>query len=392
VTVTLSGTATGCPNPVYQFWIQPPGGAWSILQGYSSSATATWNTTGQPPGVYLFDVWAKQSGSSASWEAHVSPNPSYTLQAPPPPPTCTAVTWNAPSPASPQAAGVTVTLSGTASGCPNPVYQFWIQPPGGAWSILQGYSSSATATWNTAGQPAGTYLFDVWAKQSGSSATWEAHVSPNPTYTLSAPPPPPTCTAVTWNAPSPASPQAPGTTVTFSGTAAGCPNPVYQFWVQPPGGAWTILQAYSASSSATWNTTGLAIGTYLFDVWAKQSGSSASWEAHVSPNPTYTLQTGPPCTASTLTFTPASPQARGTQVNLTGSASGCPNPVYEFWIQAPGGAWTILQAYSSSSSATWNTTGLAAGTYLFDVWVKQSGSSADWEAHISPNPTFTVSP
>jgi len=59
-------------------------------------------------------------------------------------------------------------------------------------------------------------------------------------------------------------------------------------------------------------------------------------------------------------------------------------------IQAPGGAWTILQAYSSTDNVTWNTTGLPAGTYLFDVWVKQSGSSASWEAHISPNPTFTL--
>ncbi len=184
---------------------------------------------------------------------------------------------------------MTVTFSGTATGCPNPVYEFWVQPPGGTWSILQAYSSSSSALWNTAGQPAGIYLFDVWAKQSGSSASWEAHVSPNPTYTLQAPPPPPTCTAVTWNAPSPASPQAPGTTVTFSGTATGCPNPVYQFWIQPPGGSWTILQAYSSSSTVTWNTAGQATGTYLFDVWVKQSGSSADWQAHISPNPTFTL-------------------------------------------------------------------------------------------------------
>src|SRR5207302_10340007 len=104
------------------------------------------------------------------------------------------------------------------------------------------------------------------------------------------PPPPPTpCTSVSWSAPSPASPQAPGAQVTLSSSASSCPNPQYEFWIQPPGGSWTILQAYSTSSTAPWNTTGLATGTYLFDVWVKQSGSSASWEAHISPNPTYTL-------------------------------------------------------------------------------------------------------
>jgi hypothetical protein len=86
------------------------------------------------------------------------------------------------------------------------------------------------------------------------------------------PPPPPPCSSVTWNAPTPASPQNPGAQVTLSATASGCPNPVYQFWVQPPGGTWAILQAYSSASTAAWNTTGLATGTYLFDAWARQSG------------------------------------------------------------------------------------------------------------------------
>ncbi|HKW69158.1 MAG TPA: hypothetical protein VJP81_01115, partial [Candidatus Dormibacteraeota bacterium] len=44
--------------------------------------------------------------------------------------------------------------------------------------------------------------------------------------------PPPVCASVAWNALSPASPSAPGTQVTLSATASGCPNPLYQFWYQ----------------------------------------------------------------------------------------------------------------------------------------------------------------
>jgi hypothetical protein len=198
---------------------------------------------------------------------------------------------------------------------------------------------------------------------------------------------------VTWNAPSPPSPQQPGTPVTFSATASGCPNPQYEFWVQAPGGPWTILQAYGAASSATWNTTGLATGTYYFDAQVRQSGSGAGFEAHLSPNPSYVLQAGPPCTSVAWNApNPASPQKAGTSVTFSATAAGCPNPIYEFWIQAPGGSWTILQAYSASTTATWNTTGLAPGIYYFDVHVKQSGSSADWESHLAPNPTYTLSP
>src|SRR3989442_1293784 len=324
VQVAVKGTAAGCSSPVYQFWVQPPGGAWTILQTYSASSTATWSTAGQPTGTYLFDIWAKQSGSTASWEAHISPNPTYTLQTGAP---CSAVTL-AFNPAAPQTAGVPVTLTGAATGCPNPQYEFWVQPPGGAWSVLQSYSANATATWNTTGLAGGTYVFDAWARQSGSTADWEAHVSPNPTYALQAPV---GCTALTWNAPGPASPQAPGTQVTLSASSTGWPDPAYQFWIQPPGGSWTILQAYSTSATAKWDTTGLATGAYVFDVWAKQSGSAASWEAHLAPNPSYTLQTGATCTAVTWNAAnPASPQAPGTQVSLGGTAATCPNPQYQF--------------------------------------------------------------
>jgi hypothetical protein len=387
--VTFSAGASGCPNPVYQFWVQPPGGAWTILKAYSSASSVAWNTTGLPAGTYSFDAWAKQSGSTASWEAHLVPNPTYTLQNPSPPP-CTSVAWNPPSPAAPSAPGALVTLSGTATGCSSPQYQFWIQPPGGGWTVLQAYGSASSASWNTTGQVTGTYYFDIWVRQSGSSAAWESHLVPNPSYTLQTGSP---CTLVTWNAPSPSSPQKPGTSVTFSATAGGCPNPQYEFWVQAPGGSWTVLQAYGSASSATWSTTGLATGTYNFDAHVRQAGSGASFEAHLSPSPTYTLQAGPPCTSVTWNApSPASPQPPGTAVTLSAGASGCPNALYEFWIQAPGGAWTILQAYGPNATATWNTAGLPAGTYYFDVWVKQSGSSANWEAHLAPNPTFTLGP
>jgi len=379
--VTFTASAAGCSSPSYEFWIQPPGGAWQVLQAYSSTSSATWNTSGQPSGTYLLDVWARQSGSSAAWEAHISPNPTYTLQAQP----CTGVTMTA-SPASPQLAGPSVTFSATATGCSAPTYEFWIQPPGGAWQVLQAYSAQATATWNTSGQPSGTYQLDVWVKQSGSSAAWEAHISPNPTYTIQAPPP---CTGVTMTA-APASPQVAGAVVTFAAAATGCSTPTYQFWVLPPGGAWQILQAYSPSSTATWRTDGQPAGTWLLDVWVRQSGSGASWEAHISPNPSYVLQPAPPCTGVTMTASPASPQTQGAAVTFSATATGCSLPTYEFWVQPPGGAWQILQAYSSSSTATWNTAGQPAGTWSLDVWVRQSGSGASWETHLSSNPTYTL--
>ncbi len=383
--VKFTGTATGCPNPTYEFWLLPPGGAWSIAQAYSPSNTWTWNTTGLAPGTYLLDVYARDASSSAAYDAHISPNPSYTLQASVTP--CTAVSETA-SPPAPQASGTSVKFTATATGCPNPAYEFWLLPPGGAWSTVQAYSSSGSWTWNTTGLAAGTYTLDVYARDASSTAAYDAHISPSPTYVLQAAVT--QCAAVSESA-SPVSPQPPGTTVNFTAAATGCPSPTYEFWLLPPGGAWSVVQAYGSSNTWSWSTSGIGSGTYTIDVYARDASSTAAYDAHISPNPTYTLQSAA-CTAVSETAAPASPQPPGTSVKFTATATGCPAPTYEFWLLAPGGAWSIVQAYSTSGTWTWNTSGLPGGTYLLDVYARQSGSTASYEAHISPNPTYRIAP
>src|SRR5260370_26788968 len=96
------------------------------------------------------------------------------------------------------------------------------------------------------------------------------------------------------------------------------------------------------------------------------------------------------CTSVTASAAPASPQAPGTAVTFTGVASGCGStPLYQFWILPPGSStWTIAQAYSSSATFNWTTTGLAAGLYHFSVWVRDSSSSGDpYSTRLNNHPT-----
>ena len=52
------------------------------------------------------------------------------------------------------------------------------------------------------------------------------------------------------------------------------------------------------------------------------------------------------------------------------------SPRYQFWTLAPGSTtWTIAQAYSSTASFSWNTTGKVAGTYHYTVWARESAST-----------------
>ncbi len=171
--VTITGRASGCPNPLYEFWMRPQGSStWQLVQGYSTSPTYRWNTSGAPAGTDYFGVWARDATSNAASDAYAAAQ--YTVYSP-----CSSVSASF-APASPVAhgSGAKVTITGRASGCPNPLYEFWMRPQGSStWQLVQGYSTSPTYRWNTNGAPAGTDYFGVWARDATSNAASDAHSS-----------------------------------------------------------------------------------------------------------------------------------------------------------------------------------------------------------------------
>ena len=303
---------------------------------------------------------------------------------------CTALTASA-APLSPSTPGTAVTFTGSASGCTNPLYQFWTLAPGSStWIVAKAYSTSATFQWNTSGLAFGTYRYSVWARDAGSAGTnsnglgsYDAFV-PGTAYTLAST----ACTSATASA-APASSVATGTAVTFTAVASGCPNPRYQFWVLAPGSTtWQVGQAYSTSATYSWTTLGLPAGTYRYSVWVRDAGSSGSYDAYF-PGTAYTLTTTT-CTSASASTAPVSPQVAGTTVSMTGVAAGCPDPRYQFWVLAPGSStWQVAQAYSSTATFSWSTSGLAAGTYRYSVWVRDAGSTSSYDAFF-PGTTYAL--
>src|SRR5439155_1475959 len=187
---------------------------------------------------------------------------------------------------------------------------------------------------------------------------------------------------------SPASPRPYGTTVQFTATSTGCPNPLYQFWVQLPGQtAWNLGQDYSSSATFSWSSNAQVIGRYYFLVLARDSSSPGDHTDYLGTYDTFTTTTftvTPAACASVIeSAAPASPQASGTPVTFTATASGCPNPNprYQFVMRpASQTSWQILRTYSTSATYSWNSTGAAAGTVYFGVWVKDAGSPAAYDA------------
>src|SRR5258708_26984995 len=199
--------------------------------------------------------------------------------------------------------------------------------------MVQDYSSTSTYSW-TSTATAGGYYLGVHARELGSSAAFESLTSIPHTLTSRA------CPAVNASA-APASPQAPGTAVTFTGVASTCPSPLYQFWILTPGSsAWTIAQAYSVMATFNWSTTGQTGGLYRFSVWARDSSSTGTScnslgcnDAFVPIN--YSLPSTA-CTSVTASASPPSPQAPATALTFTGDPSGSgTTPLYQFCILPP---------------------------------------------------------
>jgi len=174
-------------------------------------------------------------------------------------------------------------------------------------------------------------------------------------------------------------PASPGGPIVLTGTTFACTNPMYRFWVAPPGGAWRIVQDYTAAMNMvgtfSWAPPAGARGTYRFEVDVRDASRSSVAYDRVA-NMSYTIGD---CIAAGISTSPASPSNPGTAVTLSGSAV-CPGtPAYRFWIRAPGGVWKIVQDYSSTSTYAW-TAGAAFGTYALEVDVRNAGSTLAYAA------------
>jgi hypothetical protein len=369
-TVTFTAAASGGRAP-YQFkWWVYDGTTWTPLQNWSTSATFTWRPTS--PGSYLVAVWGRNNGVTAD-ASQAMAQVAYTITNAPAP-QALAITSLTSSVASPQTSGTTVTFTAAATGGQAP-YQFkWWVHDGAAWTVAQNWSASATLTWRPT--TAGSYLVAVWGRNSGVEAdASQAMAQVAYTITTAPAPPAPQALAISSLTSNVASPQTSGTTVTFTAAATGGQAP-YQFkWWVHDGAAWTVAQNWSASATLAWRPT--TAGTYLVAVWGRNSGVEVD-ASQAMAQVTYTITTGAPIqplAITSFTSSVASPQAAGTTVTFSATATGGEAPHQFKWWVYDGSTWTPLQNWSTSATFTWRPT--SPGSYIVAVWVRNNGVRAD---------------
>ena len=282
------------------------------------------------------------------------------------------------TPASPVNAGTAVTATASATcggGAETPEYVFYRRSATGTWSIAQAYGASNVLNWDTTGAITGDYIIQAWARAVGSNAAYEGTSTAR---TMTVDNGSSSCYGTTLVG-APASPVTAGTGVEFTASSTCTPGATaeYKFYVRNTSGVWSVAQAYSASATLNWDTTGLTLGNYNNQVWTRAVGNVNTLDS--SKGTTYSVTT-PACSAITLlTPTPTTPGVAGEQITLTATAT-CPDTgEFQFWIRRPTNTWFNLGAYSISTSANWDTTGLDAGTYAVQAWVRRVGNVSTYD-------------
>jgi hypothetical protein len=285
--VIATATASGCPSsPRYEFWLRvSTSSTWQMVQPYGTLATYDWNTTGADVGTVYLGVHVKDATSPAAYDA-VASTPVTVTAAPPsvcsgPGITALPTAVNA----DPNPGGTHVIATATITTCTTtPRYEFWIRPASvSTWQLVQAYSALATYNWDSSGALPGVVYIGVHIKDanSTSSAGYDVVASTpvsvnasqclNPTIT----PVPATVVHSSSNGPH-----------VIATAAATCTNSArYEFWIRPASSpTWQLVQAYSASATYDWNTTGAAVGTVYIGVHVRDvnSVSSAGYDTVVS--------------------------------------------------------------------------------------------------------------
>jgi hypothetical protein len=266
----------------------------------------------------------------------------------------------------------TVTWTAAVAGGTGPLtYQFWRFDATSGWSLVQDYGFSNSYTWTPSLADAGEHALQVWVRNAGSSSTYDAWAGTGfftvgPTVTLT---------------PSEPGPIGAGSSVTYTASATGLRNPVFQFWRFDDESGWHLVQPYGSTSTYSWQSSPDDRGQHAVQVWASESMSHERYDAWTG-TALFSLVDPQPIVPSAPSSLSNLPAPAGLPLTFVAPAAGGIQPLeYQFWRFDSDIGWTKVQEYGSSSTYTWWTPGVRdVGSHALQVWVRSLGSTAPYEA------------
>ena len=185
-------------------------------------------------------------------------------------------------------------------------------------------------------------------------------------------------------APDVASPRAPGTTVTWTATAAGGEAPYQYQWVVFDGTTWNDATPWQSTNTFAW-TPVVASTAYQVAVRARSAWNSGAREA--SRAAAFTIM--PVVTSLDLAPSVAAPQGAGATVTWTASASGGQAPYQYQWAVYDGVTWTTMTSWSTVSTFAW-TPATADADYQVAVRARSAWNSGARE--MASSAAFAIMP
>ena len=354
VTMTASG---GKAPYTYKYEYGKAGGTYSTYKDYTSTSSVTIPTDSWSANTdYYIKVTVTDSDSKTfSYVSAVSLSPK-----PVPVPTITSV-----SVASSGKVGDKLKINCNASGGTSPLqYKFTYINSSNTETVIRDYGNSDNVTWNTAGLTAGNYTVKAIVKDSNNkTANQKATVS----LTVSTP----SITSFSVQSTAKA-----GEKIKLNCDAKdGTGTLQYKFTYIDSSNTETIIKDYSTSDSTTWDTTGLAEGSYTVKAIVKDGNSKI-----VSQKATIKISKAPTLSPTVSTDPNNATVVKGKDITFTvdshsdGTENYPPQPYkYKFeYKKSNAGSYSPLRAYGDSEKYKYNTKNLDAGDYVLKATVKDN--------------------
>ena len=178
-------------------------------------------------------------------------------------------------------------------------------------------------------------------------------------------------------------PTNPGQAVTLTASASPCDLPEYRYMLLAPGSStWVFKTAYTSSDTYIWNTVGAQPGVWQIGVWAREFGTTFRYNAYAIG--TFLIGVHY-CEGVELTADTASPVAAHTLVHVLVFATpiDCQAPMFKFFEMVPGSStWVVVADWGVISGAPrWDIEGASAGLYRWAVWVRDPGSTRNYDSY-----------
>jgi hypothetical protein len=280
---------------------------------------------------------------------------------------------------SPQVVGTTITFTAAATGGRSPYQYKWWLYNGTSWVVLRDWSTSSSHSW-TPTQAGSAYQIRVWVRDSTTTAD-VGTVNRSMPFTISSTISTTWALRITSLTANRTSPQAKGTSITFTVAASGGVSPHSFKWLIYDGTSWRVARNWGTSTNFTWTPTE-ASSRYRVGVWARDATTTAdvgsvnySVPFAISPlGPGGNTGVSPYLRITGLAPNLVSPTAAGTAVTFTASAAGGSGSYQFKWWVYNGTTWTIVRDWSSTTTYTW-TPPYAGAAWRMAIWLRQTGSS-----------------